>query len=1327
MPILGWMTGEFAVARDMRTWNWLRGAGVTTRRTSRGGRRVAAFLVVLLGGVAEFANAQRLQFRQLTPDHGLSSTWIESVLQDSRGFMWFGTKKGLNRYDAYTFAIYRHRASDTTSLGDSYAQAIHEDRQKTLWVGTSAGLSRYDRERDAFVNHRIVPKQTLAVGAILDAGGILWIGTTRGLYQFDRVTGKATPYRATATGPATIAGEVIALFEDRKKHIWIGTRTEGARELDPLTGAVRSWRSDSASPGDLPRIGANEVRSFVEDRGVVWVGMKAGGLDRIDHATGAVTHFQHDAANPHSLAINTVYALALDDSRGLWVGTENGGLDYFDFATQRFEHNRFDPNNPTGLNNDSIHSLYRDAGGLLWVGTYFGGVNISRRNGDAIRRYRSMVGDPASLSSNSAYRFWEDTKGRTWVATEGGGLNLFDRAKGKFTRYSTQTSNLNSNSILALGEDRFGNVWVGTFGGGVSRFDAKTGRFTAYTTKNSALADDMIFALYFDKANQLWLGTLTHGLQRFDPERNVSTGYAVGTIKASFICLIDAMADGTLLLGTNGEGLILFDPKSAATTYYRPGEKGISGSSAQAVLETSPGIIWVGTQNGLERIDRRTNRIDHFTEDDGLSGPSVAGLAMDASRRLWASGDRGITLFDSTTKGRVFTIDDGLQGSQFSAGASYVARDGTLFFGGNQGFNILDPERLTKNPHAPSIALTGFNLFNKPVVLGAKRSPLQENVTVAKEVVLHHDQSVFSIEYAALDFSAPEKNTYAYRLEGLNKDWNEVGTARVATYTNLPAGQYVFHVKGTNNDGVWNEQGSRIDITILPPFWATLWFRTLILMAAVTGVLYFVHSTRARRRALERTAERDRASQQYLEGNVVDILGAMQRFSTGDYSVTLDVTSDDSIGKLRFGFNAVVADLKHAEEELRQSKKMEAVGQLAGGVAHDFNNLLTVIKGNAELGLADLDGPDNSKETVREELEEIERAAERASSLTRQLLAFSRKQILKPQTLSLNALVEDVGRILRRTVGEDIALAIVLDPSLGAVRADPSQLEQVVLNLVMNARDAMPRGGEVRIETRNVDADEVREFSEADNVPYVVIVVTDTGTGMAPEVKERAFDPFFTTKGQGKGTGLGLSTVYGSVKQSGGFVLVDSEPGQGSRFSVYLPRVAEANAPVSTSLGDRSPRGTATVLLAEDEDAVRRFAARVLTRAGYNVLTAPNGQSALEVAAQYGGLIDLLLTDVVMPGMSGRELGEALLPLRPGMRLLYASGYTEDAIIRHGVSSAGTAFLDKPFTSNGLLCKVREVLDANAPAPSPVSVAPDSGDHHLRRRSPRAPSYRANL
>jgi signal transduction histidine kinase/ligand-binding sensor domain-containing protein/ActR/RegA family two-component response regulator len=1253
-------------------------------------------LAAALGALAlGEASGQAIQFRKLTPDHGLSSSLVQAMLRDSRGFLWLGTPKGVNRYDGYTFTVYRHRPADSTSLIDNNATALYEDHEQTIWIGTPFGLSRYDRNRDAFRNFAVIPGDTVAVSAILEAEGTLWLGTARGLYTFDRATGRARPY-----APAVIGFDVQALLEDRERHLWLGGKGSGARELNPRTGRVTIWSRDT------------DVRKLAEDSsGAVYVAMMDSGLARIDRASGTVTKYQHDQNDASSLAIDAVHTLLLDGTRGLWVGTENGGLDYLDFATRRFTHCKYDPNNPSGLNNNSIWSLLEDPSGSLWVGTFAGGVNISRPNGSAIQRHRSVAGDPTSLSYNSVMAFLEDSRGRMWVATDGGGLDRFDRATGAFRRYTTQSTDLSSDAVLSLAEDRFGKIWLATWAGGVSRFDPETGRFTTYTRQNSGFADLSAFALRTDRGGRIWIGTFQKGLQSVDPATGTfSTPIALGRRGDSQIRVITELEDGALLVGTTtsgtriGDGLVEVDPRTGAVRRYPVGQRGISSLVVNAIVETQPGVVWIGTSNGLDRLDRRTGRIDHYTEADGLPGVTVNGIVPDEDGQLWISGDQGISRFDPVARrGRLFTVADGLQGSEFNFTSAYRTRDGAIWFGGSQGFNTIVPKRLTENRHVPPIVLTGLQLFNKPVAIGAKDSPLRHNITETRRLVLRHDQGVFTLEFAALDFTAPEKNRYAYKLEGLDTDWNEVGGKRTAAYTHLPPGEYTFRVRGSNNDGVWNQRGTSIDIVVTPPLWATWWFRGGMSLVVVAAVAAIVRSAQRRHRHLELmneqlglAAERDRESQQYLERNVLDILGAMQRFSAGDYSVALAVRSEDAIGKLRAGFNSVVADRKRAEEELRQSQKMEAVGRLAGGVAHDFNNLLTVIKGNAELGLADID----SKGAVTEELQEIERAAERASSLTRQLLAFSRKQILKPQTLSVNDMVSDIARMLRRTLGEDIELRLVLDPALGVVRADPGQLEQVLLNLVVNARDAMPRGGQLLVETRNVDAGAVRELPEAEPIAYAAIVVSDTGTGMTAAVRDRVFEPFFTTKEQGKGTGLGLSTVYGSVKQSGGFVHVESELGQGSTFTVYLPRMQEPDEPRVTVEIEAPARGSATVLLVEDEDAVRRLGSRVLTRAGYTVLTAPNGDAAIELAARIEGTIDLLMTDVVMPGMSGRELAERLMPLHPGMRLLYASGYTEDAIVRHGVSSQEMAFLEKPFTPNALLQKVRQVLDAGQTDPS---------------------------
>jgi signal transduction histidine kinase len=389
--------------------------------------------------------------------------------------------------------------------------------------------------------------------------------------------------------------------------------------------------------------------------------------------------------------------------------------------------------------------------------------------------------------------------------------------------------------------------------------------------------------------------------------------------------------------------------------------------------------------------------------------------------------------------------------------------------------------------------------------------------------------------------------------------------------------------------------------------------------------------------------------------------------------------------------NVRLLEREHEQgEQLRQSQKLEGIGQLAGGIAHDFNNLLTAINGYSDLMLRRLGAGD----PLRRNAEEIRKAGERAASLTRQLLAFSRKQVLQPLVLDLNGVVADMDKLLRRLIGEDIDLVTSLEPKLGRVKADPGQIEQVVMNLSVNARDAMPRGGHLTIETKNVYLDKTYAHNHMSVQPgrYVMLAVSDTGVGMGAQIREHIFEPFFTTKEAGKGTGLGLSMVYGIVKQSGGNIWVYSEPGHGTTFKIYLPQIEEEASTESSVIASEEAAGTETILLVEDEAMLRELIREILELEGYTVLAASNGHEALFICEQQQGTIDLLITDVVMPEMSGRELAERLDHKCSDVKVLFMSGYTDDAIVRHGVLQASAFFLQKPFTPDALAIKVREVL-----------------------------------
>lgn len=888
-------------------------------------RRLAARLAgptvaILLALGARPAAAQRLQFRYLTPDDGLASSWVQAIAQDRRGFMWFGTTRGLNRYDGYTLRTYRHVDGDSTSLPNSRVNALHVDAAGTLWVGTESGLSRYDAARDVFVRYAVASGQSVA--SLTDDGrGTLWIGSGKGIYRLDPATGKSAPL-AGAGGAPLPEVTVNGAFRDREGHLWFGLQGQGLVRVDGATGAVRHFAG--AASGGLPGM---DIREIGQDAaGNLWLGCYGAGLVQFDPHAGTVTrHFRHDPNDPRSLSANGVFGIVPAHSgQGLWVAIENGGLDYLDLATGTFQHNRADASDETGLNNNSAWSVLEDAGGTVWVGTFNGGVNVSKPNSEAVRRYHAMAGDPTSLGGNSVLNFAEDARGTVWVATDGGGLNRFDRRTGRFRRYTSRTSNLNSDAVLDVAVDGDGGVWVATWAGGISRLDPATGRFTAFTPKTSGIPDESFFSLRVDRSGMLWAGSFSRGLVRYDRARGQFTRIPMAPEGQTEIQIRDIgeTRGGELLVGTEGNGLVIYDPRTGRQTRYgavaSKDAAALSSSNVAMAVETEPGILWVATNAGLDRLDRAANAVTHITERDGLPSNTIAGIAPDGAGNLWVTTDRGVVRYTPATRAiKQYAAGDGMQGSEFLAGSAYVGRDGALYLGGTKGFNVIRPDAIAENRRPPMVALTGFQLFNRAVAVGGDDSPLVRSITESDALRLSYTQSVFTLEFAALDFSAPEKNAYAYKLEGFDKDWNQVGHLRTASYTNLAPGRYTFRLRASNNDGVWNEDGLALPIVIAPPFWATWWFRALTLLALVSAVWSVVQSERRRRKQLEvmnaqlaTAAERDRASQQYLEQNAEDILAAMERFADGDLTVSLPVESDDVVGRLRQGVNAAVSDIR---------------------------------------------------------------------------------------------------------------------------------------------------------------------------------------------------------------------------------------------------------------------------------------------------------------------------------------------------------------------------------------------------------------------------------
>jgi ligand-binding sensor domain-containing protein/signal transduction histidine kinase len=836
--------------------NWM-----TIRRFAQG-LLLAVLLAAHLRGAAQ-AQFETIRFEHLSVEDGLSQSTVRAIIQDSLGFMWFGTDDGLNKYDGYTFTVYKHDSEVPTSLADNNTTVIFQDSGGELWIGTANGLDRFNRETEEFEHFLSETGQPGAQGAVVsaideDAQGNLWVGTSdNGLYQYDRQAGKFIAYRHNPNNPDTLSSNsVYAVLVDNKNGLWIGTD----QGLDYLAKADSPMIHYTHDPRDSTTLSDDIVISLYQDRsGTVWVGTEAGGLNRFNPATKTFNTLEHRPANPYSLSNNLVQVIFEDQSGRLWVGGR-GGLNLLNRADDFFSRYRHDPANPYSLSNDYVLSIYSDRSGVLWLGTFGGGLNKYVQSSTRFALYQYRPGTPNSLSNDVVYAIYEDRADNVWIGTMDGGLNRMDLESGIFSVYKNNpidTGSLSNNDVRAILEDRQRNLWIGTYGGGLNRMEPETGRFTRYvhdTDYPFSIIDNRVTALLEDRRGNLWVGT-REGLDLFNPSTGHFTHFKYNasdpsSLSNNYVRVLYEDHAGQLWVGTQS-GLNVFDYTTQTFRHYlhnANNSMSLSNNRVVTILETPDHILWIGTLlGGLNRFDPATETFTVYTEKQGLPSDTVYGILVDRAGYLWISTNRGLSRFDPRDETfRNYDRRDGLQSYEFNPGAYFQSRDGRMYFGGIQGFNYFDPLRVQDNPLPPPVIITAFYKFN---VTERKDLPAYE------KIVLDYTDNFISFEFAALDYNAPEKNQYEYMLEGFDKDWIKAGNRRYASYTNLRGGHYVFHVKGSNQDGVWNEVGASVEITVIPPVWENWWFQgsvaVLLLGLAVLGYRLRVMSMQAQTRQLE--------------------------------------------------------------------------------------------------------------------------------------------------------------------------------------------------------------------------------------------------------------------------------------------------------------------------------------------------------------------------------------------------------------------------------------------------------------------------------------------
>ncbi len=1093
-------------------------------------RKLALSLLVLLL-IALRVQAQApppTRFEHISIEQGLSQVTVYCILQDSQGFMWFGTEDGLNRYDGYTFTIYRRDPEDPATLGANTVRALYEDSSGRLWVGTDGGLDLFDRSAQRFVHYRHDPTdpRSLSHDSVTtlyeDAAGTLWIGTDGGLNRlvlseaegFDPVAGAFTAYRHDPDDPRSLSGDsVTAIRQDAAGVLWVATYG-GLNRFDPATGHVTRYQHD---PADANSLASDDVTALWLGRdGTLWVGT-LGGLDALDTQAEVFTHYHHDPADPRTLDSEEVASLLEDSSGALWVGTMSA-LNEFDPLSGTFARHDNDARDPHSLTPGGAISLCQDAAGVLWIGSDVGGLNKLDPRTRRFVHFRHDPDDPTSLDSNIVWSIGGDSSGAIWVGTASGGLNRLvlseaeglDRATGQFVHYHRDPDDphsLSSTAALVVTVDSTDTVWVGTWGGGVNRLDPEqAGRFVHYRhdpADATSLGDDVVWAIHEDAAGALWFGTFGSGLDRFDRETETFTHYRhapsdPASLGGDVILTIAHDRAETLWVGTT-QGLSRFDPATGTFHNWRndPADPAsLCSNAVSAIYEDTAGRFWIGTDDGLDRFDRATETFTHYTERDGIASDSIAGILEDEAGFLWISSFRGLSRFDPRTgEFKNYDARDGLQSNEFNRAAAFRSASGEMFFGGVNGLTAFYPAEITDNSHVPPIVLTGFRIFNAPVGIGGD-SPLTRPIDETSEMVLSYQDTVFSFEFAALDYSVPERNRYAYVLEGFDRDWIVVDSARrFASYANLPAGRYTFRVCGSNNDGVWNESGTSIAVTVTPPPWKTWWAYALYALAAALVVAAVV---RYRRNTVERKqAERT--------------MWAVQ------------------------------------EERDRIAALLESRRQLVATLAHDLRTPVAIMRGHLELAQTPevLISP-VSGEVMLQELDRLGR-------LLDDLFTLSRLEVAQ---LPLALAPVEIVALARRAVTAmgtpawqqgKVQVVLRAAESEAWVLADEQRVLQVLMNLLHNGvRHTLPGG--------------VVEVGVEIGAEAVVIRVRDTGEGIHSDDLPRIWERFYRGQSRaGGGAGLGLAVVKELTEAMGGRVAVESAPGEGSCFSLTLPRTARSS------------------------------------------------------------------------------------------------------------------------------------------------------------------------
>ncbi|WP_229969501.1 hybrid sensor histidine kinase/response regulator transcription factor [Pontibacter harenae] len=1230
------------------------------------------------------APQDQYRFSLIDVNNGLSHNQVTSFLKDSKGFIWIGTDAGLNRYDGYNIKAFRHDSKDAGSISGNNVSKLFEDPAGNILVKVmNGGFDVYNPTTEQFSHdqHAFLKRYSLPVGEIeeivKDRQGNYWfVQPGQGITKYDpkaqtSVTLKHNPHDRSSIS----SNNITAIAQSSEGFYWVMNQSGVLEKLNQVTLKVADripYLADQISSNSI----AQGLKLTIDKGDDLWIYSPFDGIGAYHFSSSkkSFIHF-HKNSPAHSLNSNLVRGIVEDAEGNIWLGTDHGGINIIDksnFSVQYVVHN---PEVKSSLVHNSINALYKDNEGIIWLGTYKKGVNYYHKDAIRFQHFKNQLLVKGTLPYDDVNRFVEDKKGNLWIGTNGGGLLYFNRETGKYTRYRHNPkdhSSISSDVVVSLLLDKENTLWVGTYLGGLNKFDGK--KFIRYTSEASdalAISDNNVWELFEDSRGNMWVGTMHGGLQLFDRKIEAFHHYLTknkARVKAEYVAAIAEDHKGNIWIGGNKGVEVLHRQTGKVTAFVNSATNtnSLSSNNIFTIFCDSRNNVWLGTPEGLNLYNEEDQSFRVFTKEDGLPHNIILNVVEDNSNNLWVSTPNGISQLilsgkDAKSlmlKTRNYDESDGLQSKSFNENAAYKTKKGEILFGGPNGFNLFHPHDLRINQSVPKVVFTDFQLFNQGIEVHPNgKGKLTSAINETESITLEHDENVFSIEFAALNFLQPIKNQYRYKLEGFDKEWHTTdGANRRVTYTNLDPGTYQFKVMASNNDGVWNREGATMELVVLAPFWRTYTAYFIYMLTAV-GLLILI-----RKIELQRTRSKFVLEQERREAKQLRELDMM---------------------KLRF-----------------------------------FTNLSHELKTPLALILAPLDKLLNST-TEPEQLKQfqmINRNAKRLLNLVTQLLDFRKLEVEK---VSLYPCEGNIVKFIKESVNsfselsEKKNITLTFHANLDELQAsfDMDKLEKILFNLLSNAFKFTPEYGSIDVEVNCHDND-----SSSEGLKIVELKVKDTGIGIAKEKQELIFERFYKndvpSNFLNQGSGIGLAITKEFVRIHGGMITVESEPGKGSCFTVTIPvkeltsykEITEAvgyetESLVLTKVHAEEKDGEAAVhaeskpniLLVEDNEDFRSYLKDSLG-AFYTITEAKNGKEGWQKAL--AGLPDLIVSDLMMPELNGIELCKKVKndARTSHIPFILLTAHTAEEQKVKGLDIGANDYITKPFSLELFLSRIRNLV-----------------------------------